>query len=162
METKPTRPPRKPEKKGDLIGWMEQTKPRLIGEAEWDTLVRLLAPVSEGYLRRLLRDFSGESGVPLAPLVEGVRQESLPTLELSLLKLLSEYESGDAERRSRVRKVVIEAKEHAKLAARKPEIREAKAEMILWMLTWLENPPLFPNWVRLRRSALGLAETGKH
>jgi hypothetical protein len=23
--------------------------------------------------------------------------------------------------------------------------------MALWMLTWLENPPLFPQWVRLRR-----------
>jgi hypothetical protein len=162
METKPTSPPQKPGKKGELIRWMEQTKPRLIGEEHWDALLRLLAPVSEGYLRRLLRDFSGESGVPLAPLVEGVRQESLDTLELSLRKLLTDYQRGDAARRSRVRKVVIEAKDHARLAARKPELREAKEEMILWMLTWLENPPLFPNWVRLRRSALGLAETGEN
>jgi hypothetical protein len=25
--------------------------------------------------------------------------------------------------------------------------------MALWILTWLENPPLFPQWVRLRREA---------
>ena len=41
-----------------------------IGEAEWQDLRDALAPVSEGYLRRLLR----ESGAKLAPLVEGIRQ----------------------------------------------------------------------------------------
>lgn len=133
---------------------MEQTKPERIGEAEWEELLRLLAPVSESYLRRLLRDLSRDSGVPLAPLIEGVRQESLAALEMSLLKLLAEYETGDPARRARVRKTVIEAKDHARLAARKPELRAAKDEMILWMLTWLENPEIFPEWVRLRRAAL--------
>ncbi len=123
----------------------------MVGEAEWETLLRMLAPVPESYLRRLLRDFSRDSGVPLAPIVEGVRQESFAALESSLLKLLTEYEKGDAAQRSRVRRLVIEAKDHARLAARKPERSEEKQEMILWMLTWLENPPLFPDWVRLRR-----------
>ncbi len=154
MEIRPTKTPRKPAKKIELLGWAARTKPELIGEAEWDTLLRLLTPVSEGYLRRLLRDFSRESGVPLAPLVEGVRQESLDALESSLLKLLAEYERGSAAVRSRVRKAVIEAKEHARLASRKPELREAKAEMILWMLTWLENPPVFPAWASLRRGRI--------
>jgi hypothetical protein len=32
------------------------------------------------------------------------------------------------------------------------ESKEAqKEEMVLWLVTWLENPPLFPDWVRLRR-----------
>lgn len=130
-------------------------RPERIGETEWEALLRLLAPVSENYLRRLLRDLSGDSGVLLAPLIEGVRQESFESLEASLLKLLAEYEAGDAGRRSRARKVVIEAKDHARLAARKPELRADKEEMILWMLTWLENPAVFPGWVRLRRAALG-------
>jgi hypothetical protein len=134
---------------------MEETKPERIGETEWDALLRLLAPVSESYLRRLLRDLSRDSGVLLAPLVEGVRQESFDALEASLLKLLAEYESGDAPQRSRVRKIVIEAKDHARLAGRKPELREQKEEMILWMLTWLENPAVFPDWVQLRRAAKG-------
>jgi len=110
-----------------------------------------LAPVSGSYLRRLLR----ESGVPLSPLVEGVRQETFDALESSLLNLLNEYESGDVARRGSVRRVVIEAKDHARWAARRPERRAEKEEMALWMLTWLENPPLFPQWVRLRRQAQG-------
>lgn len=93
----------------------------------------------------------------LAPLIEGVRQDSFEVLEGSLLKLLAEYESGDAARRSRARNLVIEAKDHARLAARKPGLRPDKQEMILWMLTWLENPAVFPDWVRLRRAALGAA-----
>ena len=115
---RPTKPPRKPAKKRELRDWIERSGPSLIGEAEWDLLLRDLAPLSGSYLRRLLRDFSGESGVPLTPLVEGVRQESLESLESSLLRLLAEYEPGDAARRLRVRKVVIEAKDHARLAAR--------------------------------------------
>src|SRR6202050_3600048 len=105
-------------------------------------------------LRRLLRD----SGVPLTPLVEGVRQESFDALESSLLRLLADYEQGDAAARSRVRHVVIAAKEHARFAARREEKREEKEEMALWILTWLENPPVFPEWVRLRRAAIGLIE----
>lgn len=116
--------------------------------------MRLLAPVSESYLRRLLREFARESGLPLAPLIEGVRQESFEALEASLLRLFEEYEKGDPARRLKVRKMVIEAKDHARLAARKPELREAKEEMILWMLTWLENPPVFPHWVGLRRAQM--------
>ena len=90
----------------------------------------------------------------LAPLIEGVRQESFEALESSLLSLLAEYEHSDDVRRKSVRRLVIEAKDHARFAARKPERKGEKIEMALWMLTWLENPPLFPQWVLLRRQAL--------
>ena len=106
-----------------------------------------LGPVSGSHLRRLLR----ESGVPLTPLVEGVRQETFEALESSLLNMLREYEAGDAALRVSIRRLVIEAKDHARWAARIPEKRATKQEMVLWILTWLENPPLFPQWVRLRR-----------
>jgi hypothetical protein len=106
-----------------------------------------LGNISTAYLRRLLR----ESGVPLGPLVEGVRQETFEALESSLLSLLEEYQRSDPARRQSIRRVVIEAKEHARWAARKPERRVEKDEMALWMLTWLENPPLFPQWVQIRR-----------
>ena len=154
MEARPTNPPekgRKPSKKRELAEWIERTRPARIGEAEWEKLLALLAPVSESYLRRLLRD----SGVALAPMVEGVRQESFDSLESSLIDLLKEYEVGTAERRAQIRKLVILAKDHARLAARSDEKRSEKEEMALWMLTWLENPPLFPQWVRLRRRAAG-------
>jgi hypothetical protein len=70
------------------------------------------------------------------------------------LNLLQEYERGGTALRTSVRRLVIEAKDHARWAARKPERRTEKEEMALWMLTWLENPPLFPQWVRLRRQTL--------
>ena len=155
MEPSLKNPPRKPTKKRELSAWIERAAPRQIGEPEWQALLSLLAPVSESYLRRLLRDWARDSGVPLAPLVEGVRQESFDTLESSLLRLLAEYEQGDSAARSRVRRVVIAAKDHARFAARKEERRAEKEEMAMWMLTWLENPPVFPEWVRLRRAAMG-------
>ena len=134
-------------KRADLERWLERRRPARIGEMEWAMLHVDLAPISGSHLRGLLR----ESGVPLAPLVEGVRQENFEALESSLLRFLQEYERADPAGRLSVRQVVIEAKEHARWAARVPEKRAEKEEMALWMLTWLENPPLFPQWVKLRR-----------
>jgi hypothetical protein len=151
MPPNPPKHPRKPPKKRELAEWIGRTAPNQIGEPEWQTLLSLLAPISESYLRRRLR----ESGVPLTPLVEGVRQESFDALESSLLRLFTEYEQADAARRLLVRRVVIAAKDHARLAGRIEAKRAEKEEMALWMLTWLENPPVFPEWVRLRRAALG-------
>lgn len=136
-------------KRADLARWLERERPARIGEREWARLHVDLGSVSGSYLRRLLR----ESGVPLSPLVEGVRQQTFEALESSLLSLLKEYESCDPGGRSAVRRLVIEAKDHARWAARKSEKRAEKEEMALWMLTWLDNPPLFPDWVRLRRLA---------
>ena len=140
-------PRAKPTKRDDLRRWLEQVRPTRIGEREWTMLHVELAPVSGSTLRRLLR----ESGVPLAPLVEGVRQETFDALESSLLSFLREYEHSDLAGRTSIRRVVIEAKEHARWAGRQPDRRAEKQEMALWMLTWLENPPLFPQWVKLRR-----------
>ena len=145
-------PPRNTAKKGkrgkraELAAWLERRPAARVGEAEFEELRAALAPVSDSYLRKLLRD----SGVPLAPLVEGVRQTGFDELEASLNALLLEYTAGDAARRSAVRRLVITAKDHARWAARS---HPGKEEMILWMTTWLENPPLFPEWVRLRRAA---------
>jgi hypothetical protein len=136
-------------KRTDLLRWLERERPARIGEREWAMLHVELAPVSGSYLRRLLR----ASGVPLSPLVEGVRQETFEALESSLLNMLQEYEHGDAALHASIRRLVIEAKDHARWAARNPEKRAEKEEMALWMLTWLENPPLFPQWVKLRREA---------
>jgi hypothetical protein len=139
-------------KRSELERWIAQRRPERIGEAEYAAIRGALAPVSESYLRKLLR----ESGVPLGPLVEGVLQGSFDELQQSLDHLLGIYESGDAARRRAVRAIVITAKDHARLAARSRsatlEKRSEKEEMILWLLTWLENPPLFPDWVRIRRA----------
>jgi hypothetical protein len=134
-------------KSAELARWLAEQRPDHIGEAEFARLGDALAPISESYLRKLLR----ECGVPLAPMVEGVRQATFEDLEASLLRLLEEYRQGDAERRMAVRRLVITAKDHARLAARSPQKREDKHEMLLWLTTWLENPPVFGEWVRIRR-----------
>jgi len=107
-----------------------------VDRAEWNRLRQLLAPISEGYLRRLLR----ASSVPLTPDVEGVRQENFVQLERTLLA------ASDPQ-------PVLEAKRHAELARRSPNVdRAVKNEMIEWMRVWLESPGLFATWVRLRKA----------
>jgi hypothetical protein len=135
-------------KSAELASWLEEHHPARIGEAEFAQLFTALAPVSESYLRKLIR----ECGVPLDAMVEGVRQATFDDLEASLLKLLEEYRQGDAARRMAVRRLVITAKDHARLASRNPEKRPEKEEMILWLTTWLENPPVFREWIRLRKN----------
>ncbi len=98
----------------------------------------------------------------MAPLVEGIRQDSFPELERTLLAIGDEYAkaraSGDRERERVCRREVIVAKEHARLAGRRrgiaPEARALKEEMVSWMIVWLETPDLFPAWLKLRKRRL--------
>jgi len=133
-------PSRKPSKRTELARWLELQRPDIVGPEEWMALRAALAPISDSYLRRLLRT----SGARLHPLIEGVRQEDFTALERSLLALLGEE-------RKAARTLVIEAKDHARWALKKhPE----KQEMVLWMLTWLENPGIFREWLAIRKETL--------
>jgi hypothetical protein len=144
----------KPSKRNELRRWLDQ-HPGEIGECEYAALRAALAPISDSYLRKLLRD----SGAPLAPMIAGVRQSNLDELETSLLALLNEYDEceGDPSKRVAIRALIITAKDHARWAtkrareASKEEAVSNKEEMVLWMITWLENPPVFRQWIRLRR-----------
>ncbi len=108
----------------------------LVNTVEWERLRAELAPISESYLRRLLR----ASGVPLTPDVEGVRQEDFAALERTLLATTD-------------RAAVLLAKRHAELARRSPRAnRLVKTEMIEWMRVWLETPDAFAVWVKRRKS----------
>jgi hypothetical protein len=122
-------------------------------EAEDYAAWRAEFAVSDSYLRKTLRD----SGVPLSPLVEGVRQDSLENLERTLLALLKEYRAAEAIGRRPIRRLLITAKEHARLALRSPHAkREFREEAILWLSIWLEDPELFPSWLALRKRKLEL------
>lgn len=80
-----------------------------------------------------------------------------------MLALANIYEGGE---RIAARKLVLTAKQHAQFtlgrlastqAALGPEatgLRIRKEEMLLWMTTWLENPPVFRTWISLRKSKL--------
>ena len=144
-------------KQAALRECLDERRPERVTEAMFGELLSALAPVSEGYLQRLLR----ETGIPLAPLVEGIRQDKFEELDRTLLAIEREYaearERRDARRAQVCRRAVITAKDHARFALRSqkrtPEQRAVKEEMLLWMLTWLENPAVFPMWLELRKKA---------
>lgn len=141
-------PSRSESRKSRLRQYLAEKQPACVDEGLVSELSLLLAPVSESYLRGLLR----ESGVRLAPMVEGVNLHSLDDLERTLLVLAEEYANG----RKEARAAVIESKDRVRWAAARaadPEKRVEKAEMLLWIMTWLENPVAFPVWARLRRRA---------
>ena len=145
-----------PSRQAKLAAWLAERAPGEVRLADFEELLRFLTPVTESDLRRLLRS----SGATLHPLAAGVDQASFAALGHSLLALSTCYEEGTPEVKKVARQIVITAKDHAKLAARShhvaPEKRTEKEEMGTWMLTWLENPVVFPLWAGLRAKAIGV------
>src|ERR1035438_5127194 len=82
-----------------------------IGEAEWQAALRTLAPISESYLRDLLR----ETGLAFAQPYAGVRQKSFAELERDLREMLPIYaeavRAGDVKRARYCRRQAIAAKD---------------------------------------------------
>ena len=132
--------------------YLAAEQPARITESVWRGLLARLAPVSESYLRELLRD----TGLPFDQPYAGIRQHTFEELEESLREMLEVYraanDAGDRERARYCRRQVIAAKDRAKfLVKRNP----AKEEMAQWMLVWLENPEVFPAWVEARKKQTG-------
>ncbi len=129
--------------------------PTAVTEAVWHGLLMRLAPVSESYLRELLR----AAGLPIHQPYAGVRQHTFEELEQSLREMLQVYTeamaAGNRDRARYCRRQVIGAKDRAKFLAQNPgtppEKQEQKQEMAQWMLVWLENPEVFPAWVDARK-----------
>ena len=126
-----------------------------IGEPEWQAALRALAPVSESYVRDLLR----ATGLPFAQPYAGIRQRSFADLESDLREMLAVYteamRAADRPRARSCRRQVIAEKDRARSLARSPktspEKKAQKLEMAQWMLVWLENPEVFPAWVEIRK-----------
>ncbi len=141
--------------KQSLREYLAAEKPAAIDEAVWLELLRRFAPVSESYLRDLLRD----TGLPIEQPYAGVRQHTFEELEQSLAALLETYReatsAGNRERARYCRRQVIAAKDRAKFLSANPRTGETKraekAEMAEWMLVWLDNPEVFPAWVEARK-----------
>ncbi len=143
-------------KRQRLDAFLAETGTQLIDEEVLERLAVALAPISEKYLRRLLKD----TGIAMSPLVEGVSQHSFVDLERTLLALQGRYETVGRGDQRKLRSLVVTAKDHARWTLRKPGIPEetqrGKEEILLWLLTWLENPAVFPAWVAIRKRLLNL------
>ena len=141
--------------KQQLRSYLETERPAAITEAVWQDLAARLAPVSESYLRDLLR----ATGLPFEQPYAGIRQHTWEELEESLRQMQQVYEeavaAGNRERARYCRRQVIAAKDRARFLARNPRTaadkRHQKEEMAEWMLVWLENPEVFPAWVEARK-----------
>jgi hypothetical protein len=121
-----------------------------IGETEWRELRSALRDVSETTIR--------ESGVQIRAPWRGVAVHSIDELEASLSEFSQVYEERIDLRRY-CRDQVIAAKDRARWASKSPKVEESKrrmkAEMVEWMLVWLDDPAIFPAWVQLRRRKMG-------
>ena len=149
-----------------LREYLADAQPPAITEAVWRDLLTKLAPVSESYLRDLLR----QTGLPFEQPYAGIRQHTLEELELSLREMLQVYSqaraAGDRERARYCRRQVIAAKDRARFLGRSgrmpAEKQVLKKEMVDWMLVWLENPEVFPAWVEARKRAISTAPPAIH
>ncbi|HMD70452.1 MAG TPA: hypothetical protein VKF41_03875 [Bryobacteraceae bacterium] len=138
-----------------LRAFLSEERPPAITEEVWNDLMRRLTPVSESYLRDLLR----ATGLPFAQPYCGIRQHTFEELEQSLRDMLEAYTDAvaarDRQRARYCRKQVIAAKDRARFQARSPRTAPDKAaekgEMAEWMLVWLEIPEVFPAWVEARK-----------
>jgi hypothetical protein len=144
--------------KQQLRDYLAANQPAAITEAVWRHLLQNLAPVSESYLRDLLR----ATGLPFDQPYAGIRQHTFEELEQSLVDVLQVYRealsAGQRDRARYCRRQVIAAKDRAKFLAvtprTTPEKRTQKEEMAQWMLVWLENPEVFPAWVDARKKTI--------
>ena len=147
--------------KQQLREYLEAESPPVITESVWKDLLLRFAPVSDSYLRDLLRS----TGLPFEQPYAGVRQHTFEELEQSLREMLSVYANataaGNRDRARYCRRQVIAAKDRARFLAHSPrtapEKQAQKAEMAQWMLVWLENPEIFPAWVEARKRASSTA-----
>lgn len=121
----------------------------VVGESGWNELRAALSDVSESTIRG--------SGLPILVPWRGVAGHSIEELEESLREFTKVYEARPDLRRY-CRDEVIAAKDRARWASLSPRVEEnrraLKAEMVQWLLVWLDDPAVFPIWAQLRRNAL--------
>ena len=151
-------PSRDKSKKQRLKDLLAERRPEAITGEVWMDLLARLDPISENYLRELLRD----TGLPFEQPYAGIRLGSFEELEGSLRDMLAVYSettaAGDRKTARYCRRQVIGAKDRARFLAGRPatapEKKVEKEEMVRWMLVWLESPEVFPAWVEARKRVM--------
>jgi hypothetical protein len=132
--------------KSRVLEWLKSQALERVEPEHFAQLLSDLAPAADSTIRRALR----ESGIPMAPLVEGVRQNTLDDLHRTLNAMAAEYERDPKQ----VRSAVLVARQHAEWNLRRQPGDALREEAFLWIRTWLENPGVFESWARLRRGQI--------
>jgi hypothetical protein len=118
-----------------------------IHAAEWGLLRERFAETS-------LREWLSTAGIPVDQPYRGVETKTLEGLEGSLVEMGDVYER-EAELRKACRATVIGVKDRTRFASRNPKVdaekRALKAEMVEWMLVWLDDPGMFAGWAEVRK-----------
>jgi hypothetical protein len=134
--------PRKITKKQRVLDFAAARGWFRIGESEWKELRDALPDISVSVMQ--------QAGLFVEAPWCGVYQHTFEDLEKSLREFSAIYESR-SDLRQFSRQQVIAAKDRAKLLAARntldAEIRARKAAMAEWMLIWLGDPALFPDWL---------------
>jgi hypothetical protein len=147
---------RRTSRKHRVLEYLQAHEIARVGGDEWQEILAAV-PIPESNLRRILRDLHVSVEQPWA----GIRQKTFAELEEDLIAMGAAYRAAsDGDARRYCRRVVIAAKDHAKLSSRRPGLEATKREMAQWMLVWLENPEVFPAWVELRKRAMEAAQGG--
>jgi hypothetical protein len=127
----------------------------LVGESEWLELKAAFPDVSETTIR--------SAGIAIAQPWLGVKQHTMDELETTLLEMGTVYASR-LDLRRYCRDQVIRAKSRARFTASSARVEESKrqlkAEMVEWMLVWLDDPAMFPAWAAMRRGITDSASIG--
>ena len=122
-----------------------------IHEEEWKILRQSF---SESSLREWLR----ESRIPVDQPYRGVETRTMNGLEESLRAMTEVYEREKTLRKM-CRSVVIAVKDRTRFASKNLKVeatkRALKAEMVEWMLVWLDDPGMFPVWAEARKRVAG-------
>ncbi len=88
----------------------------------------------------------------------GVETKTLDGLEESLKAMTQVYEREGALRKM-CRSAVIAVKDRTRFASKNQKVdpakRALKAEMVEWMLVWLDDPGMFPVWAAARKRVAG-------
>ncbi len=147
--------------------YLDERKPPRITRAELQSmrahLARLGRPTTELRLLALLAATDIEidralGGLP-TDLRDRIRTRDLDLAAASLTSMAEEYvragDAGDRLRASDCRRAVAAGKQRLKRALSNPRLsqekRREKQELLEWFLQWLEAPPLFADWLELRR-----------
>jgi hypothetical protein len=118
-----------------------------IHAAEWELL-------RQSFSESSLREWLADAGIPVDQPYRGVETKTMEALEESLVAMTELY-AGALDRRKACRATVIASKDRTRFASKnqkvEPDKRALKAEMVEWMLVWLDDPALFPAWAAIRK-----------